>query len=142
MISAIVPSFEISDIFSLLIVFIAVYVTQYYYHYFTRPNPLPGPFPLPILGNVHQQIRFEYNDWLLLMHKKYGDMYETNFAGLRIIVLCRPDLYENIFAPSTKTKYHVRTIKTEGAIEYGAHESGIFDNDDPKSWKFNRQFFI
>jgi hypothetical protein len=141
MIFTAVSSFGISDMYSFLIIVIIIYVTQYYYRYFTRPNPLPGPFPLPIFGNVHQQIRFEYVDWLMLMHKKYGDMFETNFAGLRIIYLCRTDLIENLFVPSTKTKYHVRTNKVEGAIEYGADESGIFDNEDPNSWKFNRQFF-
>src|SRR6266480_3588506 len=105
MISTIIPSFSISDIFSLLIIFIVIYVTQFYYHYFTRPNPLPGPFPLPILGNAHQKGRLEFNDWLMLMHEKYGDMYEIHLAGERLIILGRADLIENMVVPSTKTKY-------------------------------------
>ncbi|PKY54928.1 hypothetical protein RhiirA4_474027 [Rhizophagus irregularis] len=45
MISTVIFSFRIFDAFSLLLVFIILYVSRYYYHYFTRPNPLPGPFP-------------------------------------------------------------------------------------------------
>src|SRR4051812_17771514 len=116
MISTIIPSFDTSDIFILLIILIVIYVTQYYYHYFTRPNPLPGPFPLPILGNVHQIIGFEQSDWLMSLHKKYGDMYEINLAGQRMIVLCRTDLIENMNTP-TKTKYPFRRLITEGLIE-------------------------
>jgi cytochrome P450 len=141
MISAIISSFSISDIYSLLIIVIVIYVTNYYYHYFTRPNPLPGPFPLPILGNVHLKIGLEYNDFLMLMYKKYGDMFEIHFPGQRLIVLCRSDLIEKLFIPSTKTIYPFRALITEGAIEYGVNESGIADNIDHKSWKFHRQFF-
>src|ERR1043165_2545061 len=104
MISTIISSFGISDIFSLLIIFIVIYVTQFYYHYFTRPNPLPGPFPLPIIGNFHQSIGLGFNDWLTLMHKKYGDMYEINLGGYRMILIGRADLIENMNISSMKTK--------------------------------------
>jgi hypothetical protein len=103
----------ISYIFSFLIILIVIYVTQFYYHYFTRSNPLPGPFPLPILGNFHQRFGLESNDWLMLMHKKYGDMFEINFPSQRLIVLCRSDLIENMSIPSTKTKYPIRYHFTE-----------------------------
>src|SRR3954451_14222629 len=96
-------SFEISDTFYYLITLLVIYVTRYYFHYFTRPNPLPGPFPLPIIGNAHQKFGLEFNDWLLLLHKKYGDMFEFHFAGQRSIILCRTDLIENMFIPSTKS---------------------------------------
>src|SRR5947207_3992829 len=105
MISAIIFSIGISDIISLLIIFIVIYVIQYYYHYFTRPNPLPGPFPIPIFGSIRQSIGLDFNEWLVLMHKKYGDMYEINLAGQHSIVLCRADLIENMIVSSTKTKY-------------------------------------
>src|ERR1044072_1778738 len=105
MIPTIISSLEIPNVFSLLIIFIIIYISRYYFNYFTRPNPLPGPFPLPILGNVHQQIGLEHNDWFMSLHKKYGDMFEVHLAGERIIVLCRADLIGNMNTPSTKTKY-------------------------------------
>src|SRR5438105_895185 len=108
MIFTIISSFGISDIFFLLIVIVVSYVTRYYFNYFTRPNPLPGPFPLPFFGNAHQSIGLGFNDWLLLMHEKYGDIYEVDLAGQRVIVLCRADLIENMNIPSAKTKYPYR----------------------------------
>ncbi|RIA79650.1 cytochrome P450 [Glomus cerebriforme] len=141
MISKIISSFRISEIFSLLIVFITIYVTQYYYRYFTRPNPLPGPFPLPILGNIHQKGSLSRKDWYMSLHKKYGDMFEINLTGLRIIVLCKPDLIENMNVPSTKTKYPISLQISEGLREYGLNGLGVVNNNDFKSWKYHRQFF-
>ncbi|CAB4431637.1 unnamed protein product [Rhizophagus irregularis] len=143
MIFTIISLFVNYSVFSLLIVITVIYVTQYYYRYFTRPNPLPGPFPLPILGNAHQRIGFEHIDWLMSLYKKYGDMYEINLAGERVIILSRPDLIENMNVPSSKTKYPIRNLITEGSMEYmkyGASGSGISRNTDYKSWKYNRQF--
>src|SRR5688572_18758739 len=105
----IASSFEISDIFSLLMIFIIIYTTQYYYNYFTRPNPLPGPFPIPVLGNAYQFIRLKQNDWFMSLHKKYGDMFEV-YLGERLIVLCRADLIGTMNIPSTKTKYPIRLL--------------------------------
>jgi hypothetical protein len=141
MISTIISSFGIFDIFYLLLTFIIIYVTHYYYRYFTRLNPLPGPFPLPFLGNVHQKIGFELSDWMKLMHKKYGDMFEINFVGQRSIVLCRTEFIENMNVPTTKTKYPFRFHITEGLMEYGYIGTGLVNNNDHKSWKYNRQFF-
>ncbi|CAB4403726.1 unnamed protein product [Rhizophagus irregularis] len=141
MITAIISSLGISDIPSLLIVFSIIYVTRFYYHYFTRPNPLPGPFPLPIIGNAYQQIGYGFDDWLLSLHKIYGDMYEIILSGQRFIVLCKPDLIENMNVPSTKTKYPTRLPNSEGFIEYGFDGVGVAFNNDTKSWKYNRQFF-
>jgi hypothetical protein len=42
---------------------------------------------------------------------------------------------------STKTKYPIRFQPTEGMMEYGLGGVGVANNIDPKSWKFNRQFF-
>ncbi|CAB4399031.1 unnamed protein product [Rhizophagus irregularis] len=141
MISTIILSFGIYDIFYLLITFIIIYVTHYYYRYFTRLNPLPGPFPIPFLGNVHQKIGYEYSDWLKLMHKKYGDIFEINFVGQRSIILCRTEFIENMNIPTTKTKYPFRFHITEGLTEYGYIGTGLVNNNDHKSWKYNRQFF-
>ncbi|GBC01327.1 hypothetical protein RclHR1_04140012 [Rhizophagus clarus] len=115
--------------------------SQFYYHYFTRPNRLPGPFPLPILGNAHQQIGYGFNDWLISLHKKYGDMYELTLAGRRLIVLCKPDLIENMNIPSSKNKYFFRTHNAVGFAEYGFDGKGIIFNNDYESWRYNRQFF-
>jgi hypothetical protein len=141
MITAIISSLGISDIPSFLIIISILYVTRYYYHYFTRPNPLPGPFPLPILGSAYQQIGYGFNDWLTSLHKKYGDMYEIILAGQRLIVLCRPDLIENMNIPSTKTNYPIRIHTTEGFMDYGLGGIGLAFNNDYKSWRYNRQFF-
>ena len=132
MISSIIFSFGISDTFALLIIFAIIYVAKFYYQYFTRPNPLPGPFPLPILGNLHQIIGSNFNDWLISLNSKYGDMFET-YLGRRKIVLCRTDLIENIFVPSTKTNYLIRNHMLEGFKELGLNESGIINNTDRKS---------
>ncbi|CAG8746706.1 14685_t:CDS:2 [Cetraspora pellucida] len=134
-------SFGLSDIPSLLIIFIISYVTQFYYRYFTRINPLPGPIPLPIIGNIHQKSGYSLGDWYKLLHKQYGDMFEVNYAGQRTIVLCRPDLIENMNTTSTKTKYPIRFNNTEGLVEYGISAVGVGHNNNPKSWKFHRQFF-
>ncbi|CAG8747785.1 28214_t:CDS:2, partial [Racocetra persica] len=99
------------------------------------------PIPLPIIGNIHQKNGHSLGNWYKLLHKKYGDMFEVNYAGQRTIVLCRPDLIENMNTTSTKTKYPIRFNNTEGLVEYGISEVGIGHNNDPKSWKFNRQFF-
>ncbi|GBC04536.1 hypothetical protein RclHR1_05720009 [Rhizophagus clarus] len=142
MISIIFSSFEISNIFYLFITFIILYVSRYYYNYFTRLNPLPGPLPLPIFGNIHQKVGYEFNDWLVSLYKKYGDIFEVNLAGQRSIILCNTDLIEGMNIPSTKTKYPFRRyVVAEGFKEYGIDGTGIINNIDPKSWKYNRQFF-
>ncbi|CAB4376303.1 unnamed protein product [Rhizophagus irregularis] len=133
--------FGFSDIPSLLILFIIGYVSHFYYRYFTRINPIPGPIPLPIVGNIHQKIGYSLGEWYKLLHKQYGDMFEVNYAGQRIVVLCRPELLENMNTTSTKTKYPIRFNNTEGLVEYGVSAVGVGHNNVPKSWKFNRQFF-
>ncbi|GBC04537.1 hypothetical protein RclHR1_05720010 [Rhizophagus clarus] len=134
-------SFGILDIFYLFITFIILYVSRYYYNFFIRPNPLPGPLPIPIFGNIHQKSGYEFNDWLMLLHKRYGDMFEVNLSGQRTIILCNTELIENMNITSTKTKYPIRFIVTEGFIEYGINGTGIVNNTDLKSWKYNREFF-
>ncbi|GBB89370.1 hypothetical protein RclHR1_16020001 [Rhizophagus clarus] len=142
MITEIISSFGISDISSLLLTLSTIYVTCFYYNYFTRPNPLPGPFPLPIIGSSYQQIGYGFDDWLMSLHKKYGDMYEIILAGQRLIVLCNPNLIGNMNIPSTKTIYPNRLNEMGGFMEYGLGEAGVgvSFNNDTKSWKYNRQF--
>ncbi|RIB05750.1 hypothetical protein C2G38_2047354 [Gigaspora rosea] len=67
-------------------------------------------------------------------------MFEVYYAGEHKIVLSRPDLIENINNNSTKTKYPNRFEDTEGLIEYGIG-AGVGNNNEPKFWRFNRQFF-
>jgi hypothetical protein len=141
MLSSFISSFKISDIFYLLTTFIILYVSRYYYNYFTRINPLPGPLPLPIFGNIHQKLGYGFVDWLMLLHKKYGDMFEIYLAGQRMIILGNTDLIENMNVPSTKTKYPYRIITSEGLKEYGLGGTGIVNNNNINSWKYNRQFF-
>ncbi|CAB4389817.1 unnamed protein product [Rhizophagus irregularis] len=141
MLSTIISSFQSSDIFSISLTFIVIYIVRYYYKFFTRLNPLPGPFPLPLLGNGHQIVGTDFNKWLLSMYKKYGDMYEINLAGSRTIILNSTDLIESMNVPSTKTKYPFRFQPTEGSKEYGLGGVGVANNNELKSWKFNRQFF-
>ena len=131
----------LNTIFFLLANFIILYIFRYYYNYFTRSNPLPGPFPLPLIGNGHQATMNKFNDWLMSLHKKYGDMFEINLTGKRIIYLCRKDLIKNMIIPSEKTKYHHRFQPSEGIIEYGFDGVGVINNVDLESWKYNRQFF-
>ncbi|RGB26450.1 cytochrome P450 [Rhizophagus diaphanus] len=68
-------------------------------------------------------------------------MYEIILAGQRLIILCRPDLIENMNIPSKKSKYPIRLQNTEGLAEYGLDGVGVAFNNDLKSWKYNRQFF-
>src|SRR5205085_388761 len=71
-------------------------------------------------------------------HKKYGDMFEINLAGQRLIILGKADLIENMLTPSTKNKYPLRLKITEGIVEYGINGS---NTNDLKAWRYNRQFF-
>ncbi|CAB4427964.1 unnamed protein product [Rhizophagus irregularis] len=51
------------------------------------------------------------------------------------------ELIENMNIPLTKTKCPTRFLVTEGFREYGINGTGMVNNTDPKSWKYNRQFF-
>jgi hypothetical protein len=127
MISTISKIVSISDLFSLSIIFIIVYTIQYYYNYFTRTWSIPNSSS----RYAHQKIGLEQNDWWMSLHKKYGDIFEINLAGGRLIILCRTDLVENINITSTKTKYPFKRIVTKGIMEYlkcGINGSGIILN--------------
>ena len=140
MLTAILSSLKLSDIFSLLLILLVTYVFQFYYRYFTRPNPLPGPLPLPLVGNS-LQAGHKFTDWMLSLHKKYGDMFELVLAGKRTIIVCRADLIDSMNVPSTKSKYPIRFEMTEDFVEFGVDNIGIINNNHMQSWKFNRQFF-
>ena len=87
MIFELISSLNFSNILSLSTILTVVYVSQFYFRHFTRPNPLPGPFPLPLVGNS-LQVGHKFNDFLVAMHKKYGDMYEVFLADQRDVMLC------------------------------------------------------
>ncbi|CAG8493679.1 19004_t:CDS:2 [Racocetra persica] len=113
---------------------------MYIYVFTSSRGNMYSPIPLPIFGNVVQKYGYNLADWYTLLHKKYGDMFEVYYAGERKVVLSRPDLIENINNNSTKTKYPNRFEDTEGLTEYGV-SAGVGNNNEPKSWRFNRQFF-
>src|SRR3954452_16669612 len=79
-------------LYSYILVWIIIICHSILLSFLTRPNPLPGPFPLPILGNIHQKIGYEYINWLMTLHKKYGDMYKVYLSEQRIIILCNENL--------------------------------------------------
>jgi hypothetical protein len=59
-------------------------------------------------------------------------------------MLCETNLIKNMSIPTTRTKYPFRVPITEGLKEYmelGINGSGLVNNNDYKSWKYNRQFF-
>ncbi|GBB88002.1 hypothetical protein RclHR1_14500004 [Rhizophagus clarus] len=137
--------FEDFDYFSLIVITLIIYVTNYYYKYFTRVNPLPGPFPFPYFGNLPQlyilhgrdtKKFFDYN------HKKYGDLFEFHF-DTRVIVLNRVEYIEKLLLASSKNPYIKKFSDkdTKGFHELGLMNKGILLNQDLKSWRYNRHFF-
>jgi hypothetical protein len=131
---------ESIDFGSLLSTILIAYVAYYYYKYFTRVNPLPGPFPLPIVGNLPEiLLRFNGNaiKFLKYCHKKYGDIHEIH-AGLRIIVLCRPEYLEKFLS---KNAYGIRFKDMKILEELSITGRGLSINNNFKSWSFNRYFF-
>jgi hypothetical protein len=72
----------------------------------------------------------------MLMHKKYGDMFEVYLTGERNIILYRPDLTEKMNMPSTKsnfTRFHI----TEVFVEYELYGVGIGSNNNYESFVCN-----
>ncbi|KAF0342762.1 cytochrome P450 [Gigaspora margarita] len=129
------------DYFYLIVLFFLFYVIRFYYKYFTRPNKLPGPFPLPIIGCAYC-FRGDIKQLFVSLTKKYGDIYEIQLGGRRI-VLSHPAYVENFFTNLTKhAKFMPRVPYSQGLEELRKTVKGIATNDDYKSWKFNRQFFI
>ncbi|RIB08861.1 cytochrome P450 [Gigaspora rosea] len=128
------------DYFHLIVLFLLFYVIRFYYKYFTRPNKLPGPFPLPVIGCAYC-FRGDIKQLFVSLTKKYGDIYEIQLGGRRI-VLSHPAYVEKFFTNSTKhAKFMPRVPYSEGLKEFKKTIVGITTNDDFKSWKFNRQFF-
>jgi hypothetical protein len=131
---------ESIDFGLLLSTILIAYVAYYYYKYFTRVNPLPGPFPLPIVGNFPEiLLRFNGNaiKFFKYCHEKYGDIHEIH-AGLRTIVLCRPEYLEKFLS---KNAYGIRFKNMKVLEELGIAKRGLAMNNDFKSWSFNRHFF-
>jgi hypothetical protein len=132
-------NFEI-DFVLLLSTTLMTYVAYYYYKYFTRANPLPGPFPLPLVGNI-PQIIWKFNGDIMKFYKycykEYGGIHEIH-AGMRTIILCRPEYLKNFLSENA---YGMRFKDTTIIEELGIKGKGISINNDFKLWTFNRHFF-
>jgi len=127
----------ITDWISIILILIIAYVTRYYYAYFTRQSPLPGPFPLPLIGNLHQ-VGLNLAKYTADHHKVFGDIFEIWVGSKRLVILSRASLIDQIFIPSTKSKFFPR-ISIPFMQKYGLQHGLIF-NEDYQSWKRNRKF--
>ncbi|CAI2173406.1 18583_t:CDS:2 [Funneliformis geosporum] len=132
--------FKISDIVYILFLTIILYVAKFYYKYFTRLNPLPGPIPLPIFGNVLNKSG-EFDEWMLKLHEKYGDIFEITMLGQRRVVLCRGEYVENMMKSSTKSVYLQRFPLIKDLEDLNIFGTGVINNHKINSWKYNRKFF-
>ncbi|CAG8678131.1 4116_t:CDS:2 [Cetraspora pellucida] len=131
----------LADCLLLTALFFFSYVVQFYYKHFTRPNKLPGPFPLPIIECAYC-FRGDIRQLFTSLTKKYGDIYEIQLGGIRRIIISRPEYIEKFFNNSTKhSTFMSRLPYTQGIEELGVARKGLLNNDDFKSWRFNRQFF-
>nr|CAG8597915.1 1910_t:CDS:2 [Entrophospora candida] len=104
----------------------------------TRQPALPGPFPLPFVGNLFER---DLSNLAKKCHKKYGDIFELYIGNQRTIWLCRADLVEKIYTPSTNSNFKLRNKDQQGLDEMGLTH-GITMNNDLESWSFNRKFLV
>ncbi|CAI2162752.1 2298_t:CDS:1 [Funneliformis geosporum] len=140
----IINSLGTTDLISIIVSIILVYIARFYYKYFTRPNPLPGPVPLPIVGNFLSIFYYGKGDvalWLKLLQEKHGDIYEIYLGSLRRIVFARADYVEKLMSPFTKTNYVLRFEHMPVFDELKVSGKGIVFNADIPTWRINRQLF-
>ncbi|RIA92945.1 cytochrome P450 [Glomus cerebriforme] len=132
-----------SNIFSIISLTIVSYITNYYIQYFTRPSKIPGPLPLPLFGNLFS-IGADLVAAVDIFHRKYGDIYEFYMGNIRNVVICSPDLVEQVWGPSSikNTKFIMRNAYSEGVDELGLGTKGIVLNRNLDSWNINRKFLI
>lgn len=127
------------DILALLLTAISLYIARFYYQHFTRVNPLPGPIPIPFIGGFFV-FKKDFETWFFGLYKKYGDIYEVTFAGVRQIVLCRAEYVDKMLVPSMNN-YMIRFPSKEVTEAFDSDRKGLTMNNDLQTWKFNRQFF-
>ncbi|CAG8601441.1 5004_t:CDS:1 [Funneliformis caledonium] len=135
---------EALDFTKIIISFLLIYIAQFYYKYFTRSNPLPGQIPLPLFGNVLSiilQANGDQAEWLNILNKKYGDVFETYSGNERQIVFAKAEYVEKLMSPSTNSNYIMKTDDYPALKELGMKGKGIFLNNDISTWRFNRKFF-
>ncbi|RIB25580.1 cytochrome P450 [Gigaspora rosea] len=123
-----------------LIFLVFLYIGDFYYKYFNHVNKLPGPFPLPIIGSLWNK-RDRYNEWILKLQRKYGDIFEVWLGPTRKIYLCRAEYFDKILSLNTKSKWLSRMRATEGTFELGMGQRGVWLNANVEDWKYNRHFF-
>ncbi|CAG8560489.1 3316_t:CDS:2, partial [Ambispora gerdemannii] len=105
----------------------------------TRARPdLKGPKGLPVVGNLFLTLleADRFNDTLLEMTKKYGEIYTYTLPGVgRFVVINTPELIEHMlkdnFLNYPKGPYFYRLLSE-------LFGSGIF-NVDGQSWKVQRR---
>nr|CAG8532966.1 9936_t:CDS:10 [Entrophospora candida] len=127
------------DILALLLTAISLYIARFYYQHFTRINPLPGPIPIPFIGGFFI-FKKDFETWFFALHKKYGDIFEVTFAGMRQIVLCRAEYVDKMLVPSMNN-YMIRFPSQAFVEAFDSDRKGLAMNNDLQTWKFNRQFF-
>ncbi|CAG8646378.1 5193_t:CDS:2 [Ambispora gerdemannii] len=115
---------------------ISTYIFNFYYKYYTRPNPLPGPFPLPFFGNSHN-CGPDVKEFYEQCQQKYGDICEV-MLDRRYIILSRPNYIKKLFSPA---QFYMRLPNSQGTVELGMCNHGLFFNETYKSWNYNKQFF-
>ncbi|CAG8852023.1 29879_t:CDS:1, partial [Racocetra persica] len=85
----------------------------------------------------------DLREFNMSLKKKYGAICEVNLGGHRRIILSHPEYVEKILSSSIKnTTFSARTHQVQGLKELKVLDKGILFNNNFKSWRFNRQFFI
>ncbi|CAI2169968.1 19649_t:CDS:1 [Funneliformis geosporum] len=134
---------EALEFTQIIIYFLLIYTAQFYYKYFTRINPLPGQIPLPLLGNllgILFQANGEIAEWLKILNKKHGDVFETYVGNNRRVVFAKAEYVEKMMSPSTNSNYIIRSDDYPSFEELGIKGKGILLNNNIRTWKYNRKF--
>ncbi|CAG8564161.1 17294_t:CDS:2 [Dentiscutata erythropus] len=82
-----------------------------------------------------------YNEWIIKLQRQYGDIFEVWLGPTRKIYLCRAEYFDKIHSFNTKSKWLSRMRATEGTLELGMAQRGVWLNANVDDWKYNRHFF-
>ncbi|CAG8838151.1 45212_t:CDS:2, partial [Gigaspora margarita] len=79
---------------------------------------------------------------LKILHEKYGDLYEFYMGNSHIIITSRPDLIEQVWAPSSikNTKFILRHSYSKGIDELDLSTKGMLFNRNIEVWALNKKF--